>query len=595
MKILLKFLVAFLLISLIVNQTPETDNNKSTDSPDNQTKEKDNSEEPNKEESTDSKKYNLVVLGDQGEFVYFTEKYASVKKLEITNNEKIDKIFENTTYDTKEGKCIITDNGTKMELTDLESKENRAKGMKNFEDLISTKALQDNIKIADGIVFLGDTIYPGDKKLAIVDENKKATLYSQDKWNERLTCGWNVFIKQLESIGLYQNNQLDERVDINTGNHSYDVSFNKEEEIVKSIKKKKENSQFYEWDDQNNKAKITEDENPTSYSYVKKLFIPADKAGRNITFIDFNTSPFISLGACSNEEEYNDPKKFKFDNYYINRWKYDRVVKYFKTLYDIVSNLDKTHWNVIRGHHPPSNFEDSDAMFYWDVKIDGNVYNLMNKFEENNVRVFLGSHIHMAAVMVVPFNKSPMRKTDWGGKKAENNGSYCNENNLKADSTELLDVENKCTKNSFDLDLEKQKLMIVFINGNGGRHFDSLSDGARSQSGNMVWAKKNQVTIDGVLKDAMGFSFAEIKNDSITYKFYEETVADDKSVDAKLVATFKVLFDNSTDDSNALIIILIIGLILISLALIGLAIRHIMNKKKNTENQPLNQEMNNNL
>lgn len=433
--------------------------------------------------------YNLMILGDQGQFEYFKSSYEAVKKLDISKQEKIDKIFENTTYSVEDGNCKIKVNDKEMDLTDLTNSESRKQGMKNFDDLISSPNFKKQLEKASGIVFLGDTVYSENKRLSVYDETqKKAILGSQDKWNQRLTCAWNIFMSQLKKINLVQQNLIDGRVDIITGNHSYDVSFNTEENILKRLKKQKENSSFFEWDESKKQAVKTSNPNPTSYSFIKKLTVSTN-GGRTITFVDINTAPFVCLSIVKNEEEYNDPKKCFFDQYYMDRWSYAQTTKYYLTLYDVVKNLDTSHWNVLRGHHPPTNFEDGDALFYWDVSIDGKNYNLMEKFEERNVRLFLGSHIHGQAVMTVPFRKTEMRPR--GDKiSAENDGSFCNINNLNAKSEELMDVTVPCTQNKFKVNLDEQNLMMVFINGNSGRYFDPISNGLRSNRGNTVWAKK---------------------------------------------------------------------------------------------------------
>ena len=271
MKFTTKFLIAICLISTILTGKLKSNNNNAI-----------LQKPPTPKNETGVSNYKLLIVGDQGQFEYFKKSYEDVKPLK-EKQEKIDRIFNNTTYDVADRKCKITilvkdpksakEFNKTMDLTDLSKMENRVMGMKNFDDLITTNGFQTQVDLANGIVFLGDTIYPENKRLAEVDGKKNATLGSQEKWNTRLQCAWNIFTSALVKVRLFKNEKLDERVDILTGNHSYDVSFNKEAEIVATLKKRKENSEFYEWNESENQAKITTKENPTSYFHIKKLTI----------------------------------------------------------------------------------------------------------------------------------------------------------------------------------------------------------------------------------------------------------------------------------------------------------------------------------
>merc|ERR1712032_324513 len=332
--------------------------------------------------------------------------------------------------------------------------------------------------------------------------------------------------------------------------------------------------------------------NPTSYFYIKKLTIGQNTEGRNITFVDFNTGPFVCLHWVKNEAEYNDPKKCMFDQYYMDRWTYKKTTDYYLALLEVVSQLDRNNWNVMRGHHPPSNYEDGDATFYWDVEINGQTYNLMEKFEEKNVRVFLGSHIHGQSVMTVPFRKTKMRERGKDKVSAKKDGSFCNQHNLKANSEELMNVESFCNTDKFSVDLDSEKLMIIFINGNSGRKFDDISNGGRSERGNTVWAKNSHIKVDGKEKEAFGFSFAEFQKDNLFFQFHEMNDKNNE-INTDVVSTFIVNFDDGiTYKTNTLEIVIIVLMIFTLILLIGYGVSWWQEKKrKAAEKSPLDQEL----
>lgn len=580
-------LIVLCLLGLLLAQKAPNSTDSSTNNPDN------DKENPN---------YQLMIVGDQGQFVYFKSLYDKVKPMQIPKRNKTDIVFNNTKYSTENRQCVVEINSPEKNITynftNLSDIEARKNGMKNFDDLISTNAFQSQLKHADGIIFLGDTIYPESKKMPDV-VGKNATLYGQEKWNTRLQCAWNIFTKHLERIKLYDNEILDERLDILPGNHSNDVSFNKEAQIFSTIKKKKENSEFFEWDPLSKKAiKVSKekDANPTSYFYVKKLTIsPKENSPnkRKIVFVDFNTSPLVCLAWGKNEADYENPKVCGFDKYYINRWNYNQTTSYYFTLLDVVGNLDPNDWNVIRGHHPPSNYEDGDATFYWNTKINNNTYNLMDKFEERNVRIFIGSHIHGQSSMAIPFrNNTKIRKRNPAQVTAKVDGNYCNPNNLKAKSEQLLNVEKTCNQTEFEVDLNKENLMMVFINGNAGKKFDPISDGSRSEHGNLIWSKKSHLLIDGNEKDAFGYSFAEFSDNEMFVKFWEMANVKNKANitenDSVNVAKFRVTYRENVKiptQNHTLGIIIAIVLILSALILLVLGVKFLLNKKEDNKRQ----------
>ena len=94
--------------------------------------------------------------------------------------------------------------------------------------------------------------------------------------------------------------------------------------------------------------------------------------------------------------------------------------------------------------------------------------------------------------------------------------------------------------------------MLVFINGNSGRDYGPISDGARSERGNIVWVRKQKVLLNDELKDGFGFGNAEFEKDKLTYKFYELSSFNNKTtnnstIDSNLAFTFNVNFNEMSN------------------------------------------------
>jgi hypothetical protein len=490
-------------------------------------------------------KYNLLIMGNQGQFEYFKRTYSEVISLDSLKQEKIDRIFKDTTYDVTNGACKINTPGKVLDLTNLDNAESRNEGMKNFYEIISTDNFKTNLNKADGVVFLGNSIIPEAELLAEIDANKKtATLGSQEKWNQRLTCGWNVFNTHLQKIGLLNNGKLKDQVTLIVGNNGYDVSYKVENEILKPMENSYKISTFWTYDQEKQKAVIATDPDPTAYEWVKKTTI--HQKDRTITFLDIDTNYLLCVGLVQNATGYSDPNKCKLTDYFIDgKGSYEDVMKYYLSIYSLVSDMDPNHWNVIRGHHPPTNYKDGDTSIFWDVNIHGKVYNLMEKFQENNVRIYLAANINAQSVMAIPFfGKYKIRdRENLIGNYPD--GQYCNPSNLRELSHEILITSIFCPFDNFDVDLNKENMMLVFINGNSGRNLDPIFDGKRSERGNLVWTKKTKITSDAVTKDAFGFSNIEFEKDKLTFQFYDSSFSFlNNKMDTTLASTFNVKFKN---------------------------------------------------
>ena len=145
----------------------------------------------------------------------------------------------------------------------------------------------------------------------------------------------------------------------------------------------------------------------------------------------------------------------------------------------------------------------------------------------------------------------------------------------------------------FSVDLDTEKLMIIFINGNSGRKFDPISNGKRSSRGNTVWAKNSRITVDGVNKEAFGFSFAEFQKDNLFFQFHEMNDKN-KVIDTDVVSTFIVKFDDEESYNNTFTIVLTVVLILVGICLVAFWTKWYLNNKKSTgtsEKAPLDREL----
>jgi hypothetical protein len=497
----------------------------------------------------EAEKYNLLVIGSSGQIEYFKQTHSDVISLRsLTNQQKIDKLFNNTTYDVTNGTCKISTLGKVLDLTNLDNVESINEGMRNFYEIISADNFKTNLNKADGVVFLGNAVIPEAELLSEKTVNKISTLGSQEKWNQRLICGWNVFKTHLQKTGLLNNGKLKDQVTFIVGVNGYDVSYIAENEIYKPMENTSKFSTFWTYDLKVQKGVVVTEADPTPYEWVKKTTVYLKE--RPITFLDIDTNYLLCIGLVENATDYTDQKKCKFTEDFINgRGSYEDVIRYYLSIYDLVSNMDSNHWNVIRGHHPPTNYEQGDTSIFWDVKINGKVYNLMEKFQEKNVRIYLSANTHAQSVMAIPFRKTKIRKREMSTEIIPN-GEYCNPYNLREISNELLNTSIKCAIDVFNVDLKSENIMLVFNNGNSGRTLDPIYDGSESERGNLVWTKKTEITVNSRTNDAFGFGNVEFEKDKLTYKFYESSLSFfNNKIDTTIASTFNVKF-NEVVNSN---------------------------------------------
>jgi hypothetical protein len=429
-------------------------------------------------------------------------------------------------------KCSYTPVGeSPIELTTADSADKY--GMKNFNDIIKTTTFKTLAIAADNIVFLGDIVYPESKRLQEIAGNV-VTMHLKEKWTLRLNCAWNMFVSQLVSLQLHDGINLNHKVDILTGNHSFDVNFEAEELFNNDrMQKTNEHGKYFKVEGVDVKEVIAPLKR-SSYSLVRKLSVYA--GARRINFVDFNSAALVSISS-EGKPFYDTDNGVKF---YQQKWTYEKSFNYYKTLVHVLNSLEDTSWNVMRAHHPPSNFDDGDAEFYFRKVIDEK--SLFDIFKLKKVRFFFGSHIHAQAVISVPYNNTLLRANNLP-KEVLPLGSYCNPDNLRFGASGVL-PNTACTQTTFTVDTLKENVMLIFVSGNSGRFFDPISTGTKTARGNVVWAKRAALKDR---RDAFGFAHVIFKEKEVNFEFYElEDVKDTNTYKSKKVATFKVTEDQKS-------------------------------------------------
>lgn len=101
---------------------------------------------------------------------------------------KVKEINQNTNSDVNE----------KSDFMDLTLTE----GFENFSKMFLHSETQEFIRKSDGIIILGDIVYPEVKYLAI----DRVILAYSDKWIQRLKCCWNLLFNILQKANLIKIN-----------------------------------------------------------------------------------------------------------------------------------------------------------------------------------------------------------------------------------------------------------------------------------------------------------------------------------------------------------------------------------------------------
>ena len=461
----------------------------------------------------------------------------------------------NEHYDISNLGCKITlkDRATNqtVSVTDLEQKE----GLEHFNTMQKNQQVIKLLNEANGFVLLGDMIYPEQKFLT---KSKKddvgVTLDYMDKWKQRLECGWNLFYKSLQSIGMLKitnsgnnsnlrfgndnqksNFYLYDNAELLAGNHSFDVDVYDEEKYIKALSSFSKQNPYISMDKETFGAAA---QKSLVFTYTPK-FITITYPEFKIQFLDFDSH----LIACLRGDEVAYKECNKWNPSVIP---YNDAVEYGKRFAEALEKFEPDSesykvWRVMRAHHPPLNTEDGDAMFYFTpVKLGpGKNLSVFEVMKAKKVNLFLGSHIHNGQVVAYPYSrvyKNPVASCvepnveRWGCFKVEPNvfsknpvyQSVC-ENNL---------IYNLPVKDRTDPS-QVNDMLYIFITGNSGRIYDSLREGKKSD-GILLWSRATQ---NAPKKYNYGFSYYRFSKYQVEAEFYE--VADEGRVLNK-AATFVV-------------------------------------------------------
>lgn len=381
------------------------------------------------------------------------------------------------------------------------------------------------------------------------------TLDYMDKWKQRLECGWNLFYKSLESIGMMKitntagkssnlrfgnqnhktNFYLYDNAELLAGNHSFDVDVYDEENYIKALSTFSKQNPYISME----KQTFGLSQNATLVLTYTPKFITITYADFKIQFLDFN-SHIIS---CLKEDEaaYKE----------CNKWNpsvvpFKDAVEYGKRFAEALDKFEPDSesnkvWRVMRAHHPPLNSEDGDASFYFTpIQLgSGKALRIFEEMKAKKVNLFLGSHIHNAQVVAYPYSRV-LKKPDascvepkverWGCFKLEPN--VFNKNPVYQAVCENNLVYNLPVKDRTDSS-QTNDMLYIFITGNSGRIYDSLREGKKTD-GILMWSRATQF---GPRKYNYGFSYYRFSKYQVEVEFYE--VADEGKVMNKS-ATFVV-------------------------------------------------------
>lgn len=389
---------------------------------------------------------------------------------------------------------------------------------------------------SNGFVLLGDMIYIEQKFLT---KSKKddvgVTLDYMDKWKQRLECGWNLFYKSLQSIGMLkitgsgnlrfgsENNKnsfyLYDNAELLAGNHSFDVDVYDEEKYVNALSSFSKLNPYVSMEKETfgaaaNKALV--------FTYTPK-FITIAYPDFKIQFLDFDSHIISCLK--------NDEAAYKE----CNKWNpstipFSDAVEYGKRFAEALEKFQADSesvkvWRVMRAHHPPLNSEDGDAMFYFTPVQLGNSKSLsvFEVMKAKKVNLFLGSHIHNAQVIAYPYSRvykqpeaacAEPKIERWGCFKVEAN--VFNKNPVYQIACENNLVYNLPVKDRTDSS-QSNEMLYIFITGNSGRIYDSLREGKKTD-GVLLWSRATQ---NANKKFNYGFSYYRFSKFQVEVEFYE--------------------------------------------------------------------------
>ena len=509
-----------------------------------------------RQSSTDS--YTLAVFGDMGQVDYF---YDVVNKIKSPTEEETNKWYADNLskeeYNLTNYGCEVTKNGTKVDL-------NQKKGLTNFRNIVQNPEVKNIVKNSNGFVILGDVVYP-ESKFLNYNGGKFGKLKFENKWQDRVRCAWNVFFRELELVNLVRfqkdalNNPVPEFADeleIIAGNHSFDIDVYYEESLIDKIPTFKAKSHPYSellketyGDTFINRAKV--------YTVTPK-FITITFKEFSIQFLDYDSYAIACLNSA-NEAGYLECNKYNTVNIpYADAKKYAWKIYTILTTRFLESSKNRRVWKAMRAHHPPVNSEDGDADFYFDdittINFQGQEVNvnLWKAMRENFVTLFFGSHIHTAAVIVLPFNKNYVKKPSVCKDSSKVWGCYATKSeNVVAENPVFQKVCKDGYKKTLPIKtgskLAEENYLYVFINGNSGRILDPVKYG-KITNGLVLWARSQRKSDN---QELYGYSKVVFTRDSVEYNFYEvDPNVNGVSVNNK-AATFTVI-DSALPDNKSI-------------------------------------------
>ncbi len=470
--------------------------------------------------------FNVLMFGDNGEVEYFMKNvFTNKKPNETEKSEWCQKNLLAETYETDKFKCNVTHSTSKESPFNLLDDD---KGMKNFNDFTKNNDFQKLLNTTQNIVFLGDMLYAENKYLGNGGFNVTYILPHKEKWTDRLVCGWNVFYRSLEKMGLAtikgDSVELSNKVDLIAGNHSFDIDIIQEEthtskavRVTKLMGDKRLNETFIGKKDTEKAMTFT----------VHPRFITMNFKQFKVRMLDFNSG----LLQCAGEKTPAAYNNCTYKNFNPSAPTFENSQAYYKKVYKTVklnfTAKDKKEitWNVIRAHHPPANPEDKDEDFYF-AKVEAKYtkdttsekhLSLFEQMGRSNIHIFLGSHVHNAQVLLIHYNtelrklKAPS-KTDpiyWGCFEAPED--------FKANA----DHKPNCSSNTFKRNLNftdssESNILYIFIVGNSGRHLDQLRSGT-STNGYLIWSR----AVQSGQSFNYGFATANFKKERVLINFHE--------------------------------------------------------------------------
>ena len=251
-----------------------------------------------------------------------------------------------------------------------------------------------------------------------------------------------------------------------------------------------------------------------------------------IQVIDFNSNMILCLDK-PNEEKYDEcmekrhlsePRIKSFINYSMAR-KYAYRLHYVIHNSLFIPNKDDRVWRIARAVHAPINPKFGDNSCYFnDIRAldeNGNVVkiNLMEKFKEKALNIFISGDARQASLSVLPYSvKYEEAPSSCKQPEGKYGCYYTDQDKLFKEFPKYVEPE-KC-KDDLKItvpmslkDISPEKTMLYVFNvGNSGTSLCGLKEGKNS-NGYTIWQR--------AIKDNYGFGTIYFKEQIFDFKFYE--------------------------------------------------------------------------